>query len=248
MDDLPAQLFGPDLQKLRTLDLSKNKLTRLGKLNTLVELKSLNLDNNMLPAGSLAPVTSLVKLQNLSVRLNRLGKPVVTHTGENRRQPEALPELPPSLKQLDLSSNFLSHVPKSLLSPQLLKLEKLVLRGNNLAVLPVEIAHLINLQELNVDSNAIVSLPEEIGALKKLKVLSLRHNQLRVTSTIFSAENPQPLPASLFTDTVLIDLNLHGNKLTNTQLNQFEGYQDFLGRRQKVKSKTMSNLDVCGLK
>jgi hypothetical protein len=41
---------------------------------------------------------------------------------------------------------------------------------------------------------------------------------------------------------------LHGNHMTNTQLNQFEGFQDFLDRRQKVKSKTMMNLSVCGLK
>ena len=30
--------------------------------------------------------------------------------------------------------------------------------------------------------------------------------------------NPQPLPKGLFEDTVLIDLNLKGNNLTNTQL------------------------------
>jgi hypothetical protein len=61
------------------------------------------------------------------------------------------------------------------------------------------------------------------------------------------SDSQQPLPKALFSDTSLIDLNLHGNQLTNTQMNQFEGYQDFLDRRQKVKSKTMSNFDVCGL-
>jgi Leucine-rich repeat (LRR) protein len=238
------------MKKLRTLDLSKNNLARgLGKLGTLVELKSLNLDSNQLPAGSLAPVTSLTKLQNLSVSRNRLGKPVAQQSPSrpNRPQLEALPELPPSLKQLNLSSNFLSHLPKSLFSPRLVKLEKLDLSSNHLAVLPPEVKHLVNLQELYLDSNAIISLPDEFGAMRKLKVLSLKENQLRVTSTLFSDKNPQPLPKSLFTDTVLIDLNLHGNQMTNTLLNQFEGFQDFLDRRQKVKSKTMTNLDVCGL-
>jgi Leucine-rich repeat (LRR) protein len=248
LDVVPAQLFVPELKKLRTLDLSKNNLTRLGNMHSLVELKSLNLDSNMLPAGSLTPVTSMAKLQSLSVFGNRLGKPVVGDPSYPRRQqPESVPELPPSLKQLNLASNFFSNVPKHILSPRLVKLEKLDLAGNHLAVAPVEIANLVNLQELNLDNNCIVALPEEIGLLKKLKVLSLRNNQLRIATTIFSEKNPQPLTKSLFTDTDLIDLNLHGNQMTNTQLNQFEGFQDFLDRRQKVKSKTMSNLDVCGL-
>jgi Leucine-rich repeat (LRR) protein len=249
LDEVPGQLFAPELKKLRTLDLSTNNLTRLGNMGSLVELKFLNLDNNKLPPGSLAPVTSMTKLQNLSVCGNRLGKPVAQDPSQARRQQlvEAVPELPPSLRQLNLASNFLSHVPRHVLSPRLIKLEKLDLSGNHLAVAPPEVANLVNLQELNLDNNAIVALPEEIGSMKKLKVLSLRNNQLRVTSTIFSDKNPQPLPKSLFTDTHLIDLNLHGNQMTNTELNQFEGFQDFLDRRQKVKSKTMSNLDVCGL-
>lgn len=39
----------------------------------------------------------------------------------------------------------------------------------------------------------------------------------------------------------------------STQLNEFEGYSEFLARREKVKSKdiyggALTNLDVCGLK
>jgi Leucine-rich repeat (LRR) protein len=249
LDEVPGQLFAPELKKLRTLDLSMNNLTQLGNMGSLVELKFLNLDNNKLPPGSLAPVTFMTKLQNLSVCGNRLGKPAAQDPSHARRQQlvEAVPELPPSLKQLNLASNFFSHVPRHILSQNLIKLEILDLSGNHLAVAPLEVANLVNLLELNLDNNAIVALPEEIGSMKKLKVLSLRNNQLRVTSTTFSDKSPQPLPKSLFTDTHLIDLNLHGNQMTNTQLNQFEGFQDFLDRRQKVKSKTMSNLDVCGL-
>jgi Leucine-rich repeat (LRR) protein len=123
------------------------------------------------------------------------------------------------------------------------------LSSNQLAILPEEINQLVALEELNLDDNTIVALSDAIGDLTKLKILSLRRNRLTVTSTLFNnATNPQPLPAVLFTDTALIDLNLHSNELTNTQLNQFDGYATFLDRRQKIKSKTMTNFDVCGLK
>jgi Leucine-rich repeat (LRR) protein len=130
------------------------------------------------------------------------------------------------------------------------QLEKLDLSNNDIAIVPEEIASTLpNLQELNLDGNSITSLPEQLGCgMKRLKVLSLRNNRITVTSTVFSDKNPQPLPRSVFADTQLIDLNLHGNDLTNTQMNAFEGFQDFLDRRQKVKSKTLTNLDVCGLK
>ena len=55
-------------------------------------------------------------------------------------------------------------------------------------------------------------------------------------------------------DTLLIDLNLHGNnKLTSTELNEFEGFDVFLMRRKKVKDKNLHggalvNMSVCGLK
>lgn len=88
-----------------------------------------------------------------------------------------------------------------------------------------------------MDSNVIVSLREEVGKLSKLKTLSLKNNYIQVKTTNFSSSNPQPIPASVFEDTLLIDLNLHGNKLSSTQLNQFDGFEAFLDRRKKVKSK-----------
>ena len=111
----------------------------------------------------------------------------------------------------------------------------------------------VALSELNLDNNAIVSLPNELGQLKKLKTLSLKNNYIQVKSTNFSESNPQPIPASIFENTLLIDLNLHGNKLTSSQLNEFEGFSVFMERRQKVKTKNlhggvMTDMDVCGLK
>ena len=222
----------------------------------LTELKSLNLDSNDLHAGSLGSLSSLSKLQNLSLANNKLALPppqqrqTTKGTTTESRIPshcEPLPALPPSIKVVNTSSNHLGSVPRALCSASLTSLERIDLSANSIAAIPVELTLLPNLVDLNLDKNMLASLPNEIGRLKKLKALSLRSNQIQVHSTNFHDKNPQPLPASLFTDTLLIDLNLHGNKMTNTTLNQFDGFQVFLDRRQKVKSKLITNLDVCGL-
>jgi Leucine-rich repeat (LRR) protein len=236
---------------MKTLDLSKNALHMLSpKISLLVDLKSLNLDQNQLPSGSLMSVANLSKLQSLSVGGNRLGR---HEASETLVADGAFPvNLPPGLKHLKVDSNFLSSVPRPILAATLTKLEKLDLSGNHLATIPAEICNLVSLGELNLDNNVIVSLPEEIGLLKKLKGLSLKGNRISVDSTNWSERNPQPLPKSLFADTPLIDLNLHGNPMTSTQLNSMEGYDTFLERRQKVKTSTLlggglTNMDVCGL-
>jgi Leucine-rich repeat (LRR) protein len=231
------------------LDLSKNNISEAGQLGLLVELKILNLENNNLYSGSLESLSKLKKLQNLSVAGNKLGNvaPSKATVSSHRAGGEPLPALPCTLKHLNLAANVLSYVPRSVVSESLNKLEKLDLSSNQLATVPNEICNLTNLEELRLDSNMIVSLPDSIGRLSKLKVLSLRDNMIQYSKGFLETGGSQPLPKALFTDTSLIDLNLHGNQLTNTQMNQFEGYQDFLDRRQKVKSKTMTNFDVCGL-
>lgn len=252
---------------MTTLDVSNNKLKKLNpKLSTLSLLKSLNCDDNELIAGGLEPLSKLTKLQTLNAGGNLLGKRVTTTTTKHihppkhitqqhqQKQPDPLPQkMPLSLKTLKLNANFFSNVPRPIFL--LTKLQKLDLSDNHLATLPPEITNLQTLNELNLNNNVIVALPEEIGTLKKLKSLSLKHNQIHVlhpNQKLDEVKNPQPLPASLFTDTPLIDLNLHGNPMTSTQLNEFEGYPEFLERRAKTKTKNlyggaMANLSVTGL-
>lgn len=158
-----------------------------------------------------------------------------------------LPKLPASLKQLKLHSNSFLTIPPQICSSTLIKLENLDLSSNSLAHIPQEIKFLSSLVELNLDFNSIPSLPEEVGELKKLKVLSLRGNGMN------GATQPQPLPASLFSETQLIDLNLHENIMKNSQLMDYEGFSAFLERRKKVKTKdimggALTDLDTCGLR
>lgn len=241
LEEIPQQVFL--LTSLRTLDLSKNKLQSLGRVSQLKELKSLNCDENVLGTRSLSTLSGLDKLTTLSLGKNRLMNPANN----------SFPSLPPKLKTLKLPGNQFTSIPKQICDSKL-PLQKLDLSNNNLAYLPPEIGNLVVLTELLCDNNVIVSLPNEIGQLKALKSLSLKNNHIQVNTTQFSDKNPQPIPAGLFVDTLLIDLNLHGNnKLTSTDINQFEGFDVFLKRRKSIKDKNlhggaMVDMSVCGLK
>jgi Leucine-rich repeat (LRR) protein len=188
-------------------------------------------------------------LQNLSLAGNSLGN---VSSGNHE---SILPILPPSLKSLNLASNSWTRVPGMLLLRQydLPLLQVLNLSDNQLTMLPDEMfAVMPLLQELRLDDNHLTCIPHAMGqSLKQLKILSLRNNQLQIQTTTptNNTKSPRaPLPASLFTDTALVDLNLHGNtKLSQKLLSSMDGYDVFCERRRLVKQKTMSNMDNCGL-
>jgi hypothetical protein len=251
-----------NLEALKSLNCEHNKLAQgsispsLAKLNNLT---SLSLGNNRLGMHIKEEIT-----RGGGGVHNKKSSSAATAPSNNM----SLPPLPviPSLKQLKLNHNQIHTIPPQLYSPLLVKLELLDLSNNNIEVLPTGIQHLVSLQQLNLDHNALLSLPNEIGTLSKLKSLSLQYNQIQhflhddnrttkhktTTTTSITTTSTQPLPESLFTDTALIDLNLAGNPMTNTQLNEFQGFSTFLERRQKLKSKNiyggaLTDLSVCGL-
>ncbi|KAL7469801.1 hypothetical protein ACHAXS_010064 [Conticribra weissflogii] len=256
LEEIPDNVF--QLSSLRTLDLSKNKIKSLGKISQLSQLKSLNCDENRLHIGALEPISKLSKLQTLSLGKNRLhGSDDDNVVDDNQHAGKGVgissfPYLPETLKQLKIHGNSLSSIPRQICSAKMCRLEKLDLSDNTIAAVPPEICNLVALTDLNLDKNTLVSLPPQLGQLKKLKTLSLRHNHIRVSTTNFSSTNPQPIPASVFEDTMLIDLNLHGNGLSSGELNEFEGFSVFMERRKKVKNKNLhggalTDMGVCGL-
>jgi len=184
-------------------------------LANLADLKSLNCDKNLLEAGSINIISQLRRLEILSAGYNRLG---LAPTTSNKNTSSSFPELPQSLRNLKVPYNSFSTIPPQIFSKNLTKLEKIDLSGNQLQFIPSDISNLCSLIEVNLDDNKLTSIPESMGSLTRLKVLSLQNNKIRVDSTKFSTENPQPIPASLFTSSPLIDLKLKGNQLTNTQL------------------------------
>lgn len=265
LEEIPTLVY--QIVGLRTLDLSKNKIRSLGKISVLKELKSLNCEDNLLTiadVSSLVEISHLSNLQTLSLGKNRIKYPT-SATGEKQ-----FPSLPPKVKQLRLNGNEFTSIPKQILISSTTTqhainttLEKLDMSSNNLAYIPKEIGNLTALTELLLDNNVITSLPNEMGKLTKLKTLSLKDNYIQLVvvgsstkkiNANFSCTNPQPIPASIFVDTLLIDLNLHGNKLTITQLNEFDGFDTYLERRRIVKTKGLvggamdGDSTLCGLK
>lgn len=242
---------------LKTLNLDSNMLGpgSLDEITFLSSLQNLSISDNQLGQPYTSPAQSAtMAMQGLT--LKKTGKQPNKQQTLQETTPceEGFPKLPITIRQLNLSKNHFSYIPSTILSMSLTKLEKLDLSFNRLGVLPDSIGNLTGLEELKLDENCIVSLPSSIGKLLKLKALSLKCNRIEGRRSLVQTEQQQkqevqdqPLPKELFTDTKLIDLNLAGNLLTNTQLNEFEGYEVFLDRRQKVKSKLMWNLDTCGL-
>lgn len=194
-------------------------------------------------------ISSLPKLQKLSANNNQLGRPAAADNAKTGTVEAFATTLPKSLKTVLMSNNFLPTIPRSILdsSTPLKSLQKLDLSKNIIRSIPDNIANLVALNDLNLDDNQIQKLPEAFGKLTKLKTLSLRNNR------ISSLQPEQPLPKELWTNTLLIDLNLHGNPMTTTQLNTMDGYDEFLSRRREVKNKdilggAMTDLEGCGLK
>lgn len=200
---------------IKNLDVSQNSLTSLPtNLATLSELKYLHCDKNLLHSDSISVITQLSRLEIFSAGCNKLG---IASTNP-MNQAGGFPELPPNVRQLKLPCNSFLTIPSQIVSKNLIRLEKIDLSGNHLTSIPPDISNLLELLEINLDNNHIASLPESMGFLSKLKILSLQNNKIRVTSTKFSPDYPQPIPALVFTSTLLIDFKLKGNPLTNTQL------------------------------
>ncbi|MFX0076113.1 MAG: leucine-rich repeat domain-containing protein [Candidatus Hermodarchaeota archaeon] len=113
--------------------------------------------------------------------------------------PEELAELS-YIKVLDLSNNYLTHIPSL---DRLTELEELYLNNNQLDDLPRWIGDLSNLKILNIGKNRFKELPIEIMKLKNLQQFYLRYNDL------------EELPETLGNLNTLTTLHLDSNELTS---------------------------------
>jgi len=121
------------------------------------------------------------------------------------------------ITELGLISCGVSEIPKDI--SKLISLKRLIVRDQNLSIVPKSIGQLKNLESLSIcgfHSNKLESLPESIGSLSSLKELILENNRLN------------SLPESIGGLKNLEKLNLYGNNL-NTLPNG-------IGKLKKLKS------------
>ncbi len=124
--------------------------------------------------------------------------------------------------QIDIPEKGLSFMTP--LIKHLTQLESLMLFGNEISSLPIQIGDLQNLVALNLTRNHIESLPPEIGNLVNLRFLLLYYNRINVLPTeIGNLEN-----------LIQLDLTLNGLKSIPSQIGQLKELQSLstYGNRQ----------------
>ena len=176
LEALPPEIG--QLTQLRALWLAGNNLTRLpAEIGNLSKLKRLRLEGNAL--AELPPeIGLLTELEELQLHKNQLP--------EMQRGLCLLI----NLKRLTLAGNLLEELPVEI--GQLRALEVLKLGGywkrvgsgrnwsggNQIKLLPPEIAQLSNLRYLDVSRNQLTALPPEIARLSNLRCLFVPQNRL----------------------------------------------------------------------
>lgn len=180
---------------LITLDLSSNKIQKLGKGNFEYQgnLKYLNLSNNEVGNLSKDSLKGLHALTELDISYNKL----------EELHDNTFTDLH-SLRVLKLNNNLLIY-----LAPGLLKTAKFLqhfqLDSNQLVEVPVQaLADLVNLQHLSLSNNLIESVPEDqMPNLTELQTLMLDGNVIRAVH-----------PGALSGLTSLVSLDLGDNNFT----------------------------------
>ena len=105
--------------------------------------------------------------------------------GLNGDMPMSVGDLGPSMRTLNLESNFINSV-----APEIGALTDLVdlnMRDNFLSSLPAEIGDLVDLTLLDLSFNALTSLPTEIGLMRSLFTLTVTSNLLTEVPTEIGA-------------------------------------------------------------
>lgn len=199
-------------EKLRNLDLSKNKLIYLPEdVSTLKLLKQLNLESNKL---EIIPVclSNLKKLELLNLSNNSIAV-----------LPRSFSDLC-NLKQLYMNNNKITVFPLEVLG--LTNLEVLELSHNKITEIPYGMSEL-HVMELNLSQNEISVISEDMHQAPRLKILRLEENCLSL----------EAIKPSLLRDSKIHTLNLDGNLFEVKQLASVEGYNEYTERYTAMKKK-----------
>lgn len=211
LKEIPPEVF--DLSdRLRNLDLSKNKLTSLSdSIGKLKLLKQLNLDSNKIEVLPNCLVY-MKKLEMLNISNNLLTALPLSFSNLS------------NLKQIYLNNNKLKEFPLQLLG--LNNLEVVELSNNKITVIPCGMSDLYA-AELNLSQNEITTLSDDLHQAPRLKILRLEENCLSLDA----------IKPSLLRDSKMHTINLDGNLFESKQLASVEGYNEYTERYTAMKKK-----------
>ncbi|XP_071963057.1 leucine-rich repeat-containing protein 57-like [Antedon mediterranea] len=216
LNDMGISQFPPQLLKLtknlRTLDISKNKLTLIPpSIGSFLQLKSLTINHNRL--GTIPnEIEDLKKLETLSLTNNNI-----------TCFPSSLARLT-SLRKLLLSGNKLKAFPTQVC--QLKNLDFLDLSQNMIACVPDDVGQL-QAEELNLNQNQISSLSDSLAECPRLKVLRVEENCLPATA----------FTKKIFEESRISTLAVDGNLFEMKQINLQPGYDKYMERYTAAKKK-----------
>jgi len=198
--------------KLRTLDLSNNKLKILPQaFGGLTALKSLTLSGNRLETLP-SELGSAKKLEVLIVNLSCL-----------KSLPDGLFSNFKNLKTLSLASNQLTAFPADICGLRML--DVVDLSDNKIRSLP-DVGDL-QVVELNVNRNQLSSLPESFSQCPRLKVLRVEENCLPL----------EAITTSLLKDSQISLLAADGNLFDVRKLREQDGHDEYMKRFTATKKK-----------
>lgn len=211
LKEFPPQLK-PLNSVLRSLDLSDNRFDALpSDISHFQHLKHLNISCNKLTHLP-NEIGLIIKLETLNANNNFINS-----------LPNSLSKLK-NLKQVTLSDNQLESFPTMLCG--LKHLDSLDLSRNKISMVPDEVSKLY-VMELILNQNQISFLSDSIADCPRLKTLRLEENCLPV-------EQVHP---KILIESKISTLCLDGNLFDNKQLQNVEGYENYMERYTAVKKK-----------
>lgn len=199
---------------LRTLDLSFNRLRQMDdNFNSFENLKILKLGNNRIKFIS-QTVDKLVKLETLLIDNNFI-----------EFLPDSIEKFA-NLKTLNLSSNRFKMFPKQVC--ELKNIELLDLSMNEIDSIPDDIGR-CNANEINLNNNKLNKLNDHLKDCPKLKILRLDYNGLELKS----------LTKPILAESKICLLSLEGVPFTLKQMQELDGYEQYMERYTSTKRKLM---------
>ena len=221
IDEMPEKVFA--LAKLRSLDVSSNKIKRLGEgVSKLTSLVNLNVDDNAI--AGFHPSTHLSeKLENISCNRNRF---------------ETLPAqifASAKLKKILFAGNRIAAVfgtlpatvDSSIRSGVFASLTLVDLSDNRISVIENHFVFFPHLEELNLSNNSVSLVPDFL-ANSSLKILRLKNNKIA---------DRNALSAQVLRESKIDLLELDGNPFLvgadGVQRNLADVYDDYVFYQQR---------------